>query len=48
MLSASSAQMKMLGKITDCESLEISQENFYDEVSLSKVKTYSVQTLTLL
>ena len=29
--------MKMLGKITDCESLEISQENFYDEVSFSKV-----------
>ena len=29
--------MKMLGKITDCENLEISQENFYDEVSFSKV-----------
>ena len=29
--------MKMLGKITDCESLEISQEKFYDEVSFSKV-----------
>ena len=29
--------MKMLGKITDCESLEISQENFYDGVSFSKV-----------
>ena len=29
--------MKMLGKITDCESLEISQENFYDEASFSKV-----------
>ena len=27
----------MLRKITDCESLEISQENFYDEVSFSKV-----------
>ena len=30
--------MKMLGKITDCESLEISHENFYDGVSFSKVK----------
>ena len=29
--------MKMLGEITDCESLEISQKNFYDEVSLNKV-----------
>ena len=29
--------MKMLGEITDCESLEIYQENFYDEVSFSKV-----------
>ena len=29
--------MKMIGKITDCESLEISQENFYDEVSFSEV-----------
>ena len=29
--------MKMLGEITDCESLEISQENFCDEVSSSKV-----------
>ena len=30
--------MKMLGKITDCESLEISHGNFYDGVSFSKVK----------
>ena len=29
--------MNTLGKITDCESLEISQENFYDKVSFSKV-----------
>ena len=29
--------MKMLGEITDCERLEISQENFCDEVSSSKV-----------
>ena len=29
--------MKMLGEITDSESLEISQENFPDEVSFSKV-----------
>ena len=29
--------MKMLGEITDCERLEISQDNFYDEVSFSKV-----------
>ena len=29
--------MKILGKITDCKNLEISQENFYDEVSFSKV-----------
>ena len=28
--------MKMLWKINDCESLEISQENFYDGVSFSK------------
>ena len=27
----------MLEKITDCESLEISQENFYDAVSFCKV-----------
>ena len=27
----------MLGKITDCNSLEISLEKFYDEVSFSKV-----------
>ena len=27
----------MLGKIIDCESLEISQEHFYDVVSFSKV-----------
>ena len=31
-----SAQMKILRKIINCESLEISQENFYDEVSFSK------------
>ena len=30
------SQMKMLWKITDCESLEISQENVYDRVSFSK------------
>ena len=30
--------MKMLGKTTDCDSLEISHENFYDGVSFSKVK----------
>ena len=29
--------MKILRKLTDCETLEISQENFYDEVSFSKV-----------
>ena len=29
--------MKMLRKIIDCESWETSQENFYDEVSFSKV-----------
>ena len=29
--------MKMLEKKTDCESLEISQENLYDGVSFSKV-----------
>ena len=29
--------MKMLGEINDCKSLEISQENFCDEVSFSKV-----------
>ena len=29
--------MKTFGKLTDCKSLEISQENFYDEVSFSKV-----------
>ena len=29
--------MKMLGEINDCESLEISQEKFYDEVSFGKV-----------
>ena len=28
--------MEMLWKITDCESLEISQENFCDGVSFSK------------
>ena len=33
----SSKKMKMLGKIIDCESLEISQEHFYDGVSFSKV-----------
>ena len=27
--------MNMLQKIIDCESFEISQENFYDEVSFS-------------
>ena len=27
--------MNMLRKIIDCESFEISQENFYDEVSFS-------------
>ena len=31
-----SAQMKILRKIINCESLEISQENFYDEVSFNK------------
>ena len=31
--------MKMLRKIIDCESLEISQENVYDGVSFSKVKS---------
>ena len=36
---ASSAQMKMLGKVIDCESLEVSQENVYDRVSFTKVKT---------
>ena len=30
-----SAQMNMLRKIIDCEIFEISQENFYDEVSFS-------------
>ena len=30
------SQMKMLWKITDQESFEISQENFYDDVSFSK------------
>ena len=30
------SRMKMLWKITDCESLGISQENFCDEVSFSK------------
>ena len=29
--------MKILGNIIDCKSLEISQENFYDGVSFSKV-----------
>ena len=29
--------MKMLRKIADCESLEVSQENVYDGVSFSKV-----------
>ena len=29
--------MKMLRNITDCESLEVSQENFNYEVSFSKV-----------
>ena len=33
---ASSAQRKMLWKITDCENMEISQENFYNGVSFSK------------
>ena len=31
--------MKMLGEIANCESSEISQQNFYDEVSFSKVTT---------
>ena len=31
--------MKMLRKIIDCESLETSQENVYDGVSFSKVKS---------
>ena len=29
--------MKMLGKITDCESLELFQANFYDRLSVSKL-----------
>ena len=29
--------MKILWKKTDCKSLEISQENFYDEASVSKI-----------
>ena len=37
MYFASSAQMKILRNIIDCKSLEISQENFYDGVSFSKV-----------
>ena len=36
---ASSAQMKMLRKVIDCESLEVSQENVYDRVSFSKAKS---------
>ena len=39
MLFASSAQKKMLRKIIDCESFETSQENVYDGVSFSKVKS---------
>ena len=31
--------MKMLRKIIDCENLETSQENVYDAVSFSKIKS---------
>ena len=34
---ASLPQMKMLRKMINCERLEISQENLYDGVSVSKV-----------
>ena len=37
--------MMMLHKIIDCQSLEISQENFYDGVSFSKVATLCLQCL---
>ena len=44
--------MKMLRKIIDGKSLEISQENIYERVSFSKVFSkvlnYSAQTATLL
>ena len=44
MLIASSVQMKMSRKIIDCESLEISQQNFCDKLSFSLVILYSIQT----
>ena len=40
--------MKMLQKIMDCESLEISQENFIMEFLSVKLQAYSVQAATLL
>ena len=40
--------MKMLQKIIDGKSLEISQENFCGGVFSIKLQTYSVQTATLL
>ena len=42
----SSAQMEMLQKIIDCESLGDFPKNVYDEVCFQKIA--SVQSLTLL
>ena len=40
--------MKMLRKIIDCKSLEISQENCYGGVFPVTIQAYCVQTATLL
>ena len=48
MLITSSAQMKMSRKIIDCESLEISQENFCDKLSFSLVTTLQYSDCNLL
>ena len=40
--------MKMLPKIFDGKSLEISQENAYDKFLSLKLQTYSVESATLL
>ena len=40
--------MKMLQKIIDGKSLEVSQENVCEEVFSIKLQTYSVQIATLL